>query len=181
MAVAGARAAAAVAVVSVAVSAGVIAALAVVGAHVIAIGKFDDGSEEEQDDVDDGKRPASLQHSARLIGRPIEVGTADANIPNVDGPVVLAGDAGAVEEADAAQVPDAGDKSTDEAEVDETDEKGVGGGAMVGEEGEDAPGEGEDGDDEEDEDGVWGELVFVCEAIDEPGEHAHGRNLEVCQ
>lgn len=44
---------------------------------------------------------------------------------------------------------------------------------MVREEGENGPGEGEDGDDEEDEDGGRSKSVDFCEAVDEPGEHAH--------
>lgn len=50
-------------------------------------------------------------------------------------------------------------------------------GAAVGDEGEEAPCQGEDGDDEEDEDGVGGEDVCVVEFADEPAEHAHGGDL----
>ena len=44
---------------------------------------------------------------------------------------------------------------------------------MVGEEGCDGPGEGEDGDDEEDEDVVGGEGVGAVVDVYEVGEHAH--------
>lgn len=48
---------------------------------------------------------------------------------------------------------------------------------MVREEGKNGPCEGEDGDDEEDENGSRSESVDFCEAVDEPGEHAHNGDL----
>lgn len=175
VAVARARARAA----SVAMTAGVVRAggvLAVVGTQAIAVGKSDDGRDEEEDDVDDAQRPASLEHGARLVGGPVIVGAGDGDVAETIGPVGAAADRSAVDVADAAQVVDTGDEGAEDEDVDDTDEEGVGRGAVVGEESKDGPGEGDDGDDEEDEDGGWGEGVCVVEAIYEPGEHAHDRD-----
>lgn len=171
---AGARAAASVAVAARVVRARAGGVLAVVGTEVIAVGKGDERGEEEQDGVHDGKRPASLEHGAGLVGGPVVVRAGDGNITKAVGPVAVARDVGAVGVADAAQIPDGGDEGADEAEVDEADEHGIGRGAVVGEEGEHGPGEGKDRDDEEHENGIGREGVCLDEAIDEPGEHAHG-------
>jgi hypothetical protein len=179
VAVARARARAA----SVAVTAGVVRAraggvsLAVVGAQAIAVSKGDDGCNEEEDDVDDAQRPASLEHGARLVGGPVIIGAGDGNVAETVGPVGAAVDRRAVNVADSAQIVDASDEGSKDENVDDTDEEGVGRGAMVGEESEDGPGEGDDGDDKEDEDRGWCEGVCVVEAIYEPGEHAHNRDL----
>jgi len=68
---------------------------------------------------------------------------------------------------DAAEFVDACDEGADETEVDEGDEEAIGFGAVVGEEGADCPGGGEDADDEEDEDVVWCEGVVGCVDVHE--------------
>jgi hypothetical protein len=78
---------------------------------------------------------------------------------------------------DAAQLVHARDEGAEEAGVDEADEEGVGRGAVVGEEGEDAPGQGEDGGDEEDEDRGRGQGVGGDVLVDKVGQHAHRGNL----
>lgn len=135
---------------------------------------------EEQDDIDDAKCKARLEHSTPLIRLPVDIHTRSrhGDLADVDGPVVGGGgDVGAVGRGDAAQEVDGGDEGAEEEGVDEGDKVGVARGAGVGEEGEEGPGEGEGGDDEEDEDGVGGEGVDVVVALDKPGEHAHHGDL----
>ena len=78
---------------------------------------------------------------------------------------------------DEAQVVDACDEGADKGEVDERDELGVAGGAVVAEERGDGPGEREDRDDEEEEDVGWGHDVGGEVDVDEVGEHAHDGDL----
>jgi len=162
---------------SVAVTAGVVGAAAavaaVVGAHVAAVHKSDDSGGEEEDNVHDAESPASLEHGAGLVVDKAVVGSNDTDIAQSDVPVLFAADAHAVCVADIAQVVDGSDKGTEEEDVDESDKVGVGGGAVVAEEGEEGPGKSEHRDDEEDQDGVGSESVLLDETIDEPGEHAH--------
>lgn len=179
MAVPRPRARPAAAASSVTVSAGVVAAFPVVRTEPIAVQECHTRRNEEEDDVHDGERPAGLEHRARLIGGPVIIRTSNCHIADADVPVAVAVDAGAVEVADAAQVPDACNQRCDEAQVDEPDEQGVCAAAVVAEEGEDDPGDGEDGDDEEDEDRVGSQGVAGYVAVYEPGEHAHYRNLKM--
>lgn len=171
-----ARAAAVRVAAAVVVMAGVVPAAVLVGAHPAAVAKGDDGCEEEEQAVDDGKSPAGLEHGAGLVGGEVPSGTGDGEVAEAGAPVVAVGLC-AVGVGDAAQLVDGADESADEGEVDEGDEAGVGRGAVVGEEGEDGPGDGEDRDDEEDENGVGREGVGRHVRVDEPGEHAHDGDL----
>lgn len=127
------------------------------------------------DNVDDPKGKRRLEHHAGLVCVPRDAGSGDGETAARPRPGrVAVGEVCAVCVGDAAEVVDACDEGADKAEVDKGDEAGVCGGAVVGEEGEDGPGEGEDGDDEEDEDGGGGESVGVVVFFDEPGEHADG-------
>ena len=177
MAVAGARPAAAMAAASVAVTTRVVASLAVVGTEAVAMHECDHGGNEEEDGVHDSQGPARLEHGAGLIGVPVVVGPADGHISNFVVPVVPTTDIGAVSVGDAAQIPHAGDKGADEAEIYQADEHGIGRRPVVAKQGEDGPCDSKDGHDEEDEDGVGGERIVVHEAVNEPGEHAHDGNL----
>lgn len=141
--------------------------------------KSNNGSNQEQDDIDYRQNPTGLEHGTRLIGAPIIVRPRDGDAAEAGGPIGVAVGLCAVKVADVAEVPDADDEGGEEAQVDEADEHGVGRRAVVGEEGEDDPGDGEDRDDEEDEDGFRGEEVFGVVAVDEPGEHAHDWDLGV--
>lgn len=129
----------------------------------------------EPDDVDDAERESGLEHDAGLVRVPADARSGDGDVADGARPGGCAvRPVGAVGVGDAAEVVDTGDEGADEAEVDKGEEAGVGGGAVVGEDGEEGPGEGEDGDDEEDEDGGGGEGVGRVVPIDEPGEHADG-------
>ena len=136
------------------------------------------GRDKKPNGVDDAKRPRRLEHRTRLRSSPAQPRARDGDVANIHGPVVAEADVGAVCVGDAAEVVDTRDETADEAEVNKGDEARVGRGAVVGEEGEDGPGEGEDGDDEEDEDRCGSEGVCFCVAVNEPGEHAHGGDLE---
>jgi hypothetical protein len=152
----------------------VIRATVVIGADAVAVVEGDKGGPGEEDAVHNAKRPRGLEHGAGLVGAQVEVGVGEGDAAGRRGVGAVAGEAGAVRVGNAAQVVDGGDEGADKGGVDEGDEAGVGRGAVVAEEGEDGPGESEDGDDEEEEDGGWGEGVDLVEAVDEPGEHAHG-------
>lgn len=169
---------------AVAVAAGVVGAAAavaaIVGAHVAAVHKSDDSGGKEEDDVHDAKGPASLEHRAGLVVDKVVAGSNDTDIAHSDIPVLSAADAHAVCVADIAQVVDGSDEGTEEEDVDKSDKVGVGGGAVVAEEGEEGPGKSEHRDDEEDQDGVGSESVLLDETIDEPGEHAHAGDLRYC-
>lgn len=146
--------------------------------EVAAVAKGGEGGRGKEDDVHDGKGPAGLEHGAGLVGLPAPVrdGDVGGRVPGRCGGGGEGAAAAAVGVGDAAKLVDGGDEGGEEAEVDEGDEVGVCGRAVVAEEGEDGPGEGEDGDDEEDEDRVGRQGVVGDELVDEPGEHSHGGN-----
>lgn len=75
-------------------------------------------------------------------------------------------------------VLDSGNESADEAQVDECDEARIGRRAVVREEREDGPCESEDRHDEEHEDRGRSQGVDFRVLVNEPGEHAHGRDLD---
>ncbi|KAK4064469.1 hypothetical protein Trihar35433_7986 [Trichoderma harzianum] len=129
----------------------------------------------KENSVHNSKCPRSFKHCARLVDPPREA--RDAHIMNLVVPNLVSRGILTIGKLDSAQEVYAGDEGAEEAEIDKGDEERVVGGAAVGEEGEEAPGEGEDGDDEEDEDGVGGEDVCVVEFADEPAEHANWRCL----
>lgn len=127
----------------------------------------------KEDGVHNRKCPRSFKHGARLVDPPSQA--RNAHIMNLVVPNLVSRGILTIGKLDSAQKVYAGDEGAEEAEIDKGDEERVVGGAAVGEEGEEAPGEGEDGDDEEDEDGVGGEDVCVVELADEPAEHANWR------
>lgn len=145
------------------------AAIIVVRAPAAAVQKGRNGRDEEQDSEDDSESKRGLEHGAPLLCAQIDV------------EAIVGGEAkvkvGAVGGGDAAQLVDGGYEGAEEANVDEGDEAGVIGGAVVGEEGEEGPGEGEGGHDEEEEDGGWGERVGGLVAVDEPCEHTNSGDL----
>lgn len=164
---------------SVAVS--VIVSLSVVGlavgtAGAVAVEPSQDGGEEEEDAVHDAKGEAGLEHGASLVDRGVDavVGVGGTKGTKVEVEAAAGGDVDTVGLGDVAQVPDGGDECADEAEIDDGDEQGVGGRAVVAEEGEDGPGEREHRDDEENKYVVGRQGVDFDIAVDEPGEHAHG-------
>lgn len=178
VAVVGAVGARAAAVTAVAVAARVVTlpvATLVSGAEVVAVHKGGKGGPGEEDGVHDGKGPDGLEHVAGARGTPVEGAEVAAELVRPEAARTRVG--GALGVADVAHVVDARDESADNGNVDDGDEEGVGGGAVVAEEGEEGPGEGEDGDDEEDEDRGRGEEVGIDEFVDEPGEHAHHDDL----
>lgn len=130
-----------------------------------------DRRDEEEDAIHDTKRPAGLEHRARLV----RVDIQRIDTPTQKAKVVIG--VAAVDVLDEAQVVHAGDEGAHEAEVDEPDEARVGAAAVVREEREERPGEREDRDDEEDQDVVWRQLVGVVVDMHEGGEHAHGGDL----
>lgn len=130
-------------------------------------------SNSKENSVHNSKCPRSFQHGAGLVDTPREA--RNAHIMNLVVPNLVSRGILTIGKLDSAQEVYAGDEGAEEAEIDKGDEERVVGGAAVGEEGEEAPGEGEDGDDEEDEDGVGGEDVCVVELADEPAEHANWR------
>lgn len=84
--------------------------------------------DEESQDQDDGQRPASFEHGARLVDvhRPWAVGLTSIRAKRSQVEVqAAAGEAGAVRIRDTAQRHDASDQSAHEAEVDECDEEGI--------------------------------------------------------
>lgn len=149
----------------------------IVGAQVVAMAPSSEGGGGKEDAVHNGKSPAGLEHGAGLESLPVKGATRDV-AADIVCPDSTGGGVVALGVADVAQVVDGGDEGADNGNVDEGDEEGVGGRAVVAEEGEDGPGEGEDGDDEEDEDGVGGQEVALDKLVDEPGEHAHCAELE---
>lgn len=155
----------------------VVAPAVVVGTDAVAVVESDESGPSEEDAVHDAKGPGGLEHGARLVGAQVVVGSGDGDAAEGATPLTIPDQRGAVGARDAAQVVDGGDEGANEAQVDESDEAGVGRRAVVAEEGEDGPGEGKDGDDEKEEDGDWGEEVLVVVQMDEPGEHAHSWNL----
>jgi len=109
--------------------------------------------DEEEDDIHDAERKASLQHAALFIGSEMQAVdrriTKDAEVDLVR----LSGHhAGAVLVCDAAQFVDTCDQCADKAQVDEGDEACVVARPVVGEERSDGPGGAEHADDEEHED-----------------------------
>ena len=168
---------------SVAVTAGVVGSarrvVTVVGAHVSTVQESDNRGDGKEDNVHDTKRPAGLEHSARLVVDKVVAGANDTNTASRDIPVVGAANANAVGVSDVAQVVNGSDEGAEEEGVNECDKVGVGRGAVVAEESEDCPCESENGNDEEDEDRVGSQGVLLDEAIDEPGEHAHTRDLRL--
>jgi hypothetical protein len=130
----------------------------------------EDGSDEEEDDVHDGKGPARLQHRARLGGvdaKPaaLVVGAEDAQV-DVD---VAGGEVGAIGVGDAAKLVDTGDQGADKGKIDQADKgSGAAGGGHPKERG-DGPYAGENRDDEKYEDEAGGQLALVIVAFDEPG------------
>jgi len=151
---------------------------------LLALGRVvavDDGHhrrDEEEDGVHDTEREARLEHAARLV---------DADVKRVEGRAsqdaeirlvrAVGRDRGAVHARDKAEIIDSRDEGADESQVDEADEARVGAGPVVAEQGEKGPGEAEDGDDEKNEDVVGRHLVVLEVVVDEPGEHAHARDL----
>ncbi len=136
------------------------------------------GRDEEEDAVHDTEGKAGLEHAARLVDRdvkPIDAGGAEDAEGDIQS--VAAREMGAVGISDEAQVVHASDEGTDESQIDESDELGVGAAAMVAEEGEDGPDQGEHRDDEEDQDVFGGDDIVLDVAIDEPRQHAHGGDL----
>lgn len=125
--------------------------------------------DKKEDNIHDSHRKASLEHPAGLV---------KVNADNQ--PPVLSQNRprGAICVGDPTEVVHARDERAKEAEVDEPDELGVVGGAVVEEKSKNCPGEGEDGDDEEDEDGGWGHEVGGEVDVDEVGEHADDGDLE---
>ena len=100
MAVSGSGAASAS--VSVAVAASVMAATAlpVTGSQPVAVHESDNGSYKEQNNVNNRKHPARLEHGTRLIGLPVVIGSSNGNVSQASGPVGIAIDVGAVKIAD---------------------------------------------------------------------------------
>jgi hypothetical protein len=69
----------------------------------IAVHPSKNGSDEEEDAVHDAESPAGLEHSARLLRLPVPIrGRDTADAAEVDGPVGVAADGGAVDAADEA-------------------------------------------------------------------------------
>jgi hypothetical protein len=169
------RAAARAGAATVGVAARVVVGPAVIaGADAVSVVESDKGGPGKEDAVHDAKGEAGLEHGAWLVRVEAPAGARDAEAARRATPVAAAAKRDTVGAGDAAQVVDAGDEGADKEQVDEGDEAGVGRGAVVAEEGEDGPGEGEDGDDEEDEDRVGREGVELVVLVDEPGKHAHG-------
>lgn len=97
--------------------------------------------EEEHDDVHDGEGPAGLEHGTGFAGGPVPgAGGDDAQGGEVTVPIGVAGDVVAAGIADVAQGVDRADEGADEEGIHDGDPGGVGGGAVVAEEGEDGPG-----------------------------------------
>lgn len=136
------------------------------------------GRDEEEDAVHDTEGKAGLEHAARLVDRdvkPIDAGGAEDAEGDIQS--VAAREMGAVGISDEAQVVHASDEGTDESQIDESDELGVGAATVVAEQRRYGPGQRQHRHDERDQDVVGRQLVLVDEAVDEPGEHAHRRDL----
>lgn len=100
---------------------------------------------EEENSIHNPKRKTRLLHRTLLIGAEVQAShSRRAEIAKRDGVRAAGGDARAVLVRDVAERVDAADEGAHEEEVDEADEAGVVGGPVVGEEGCDGPGEGED-------------------------------------
>lgn len=133
-----------------------------------------DTRNEEENGIHNPKGEASLLHRTLLISAEIEPShSRRTEIAEWNRVRVAGGNVWAVLVGDVAEGVDGADEGPDEEEVDEADEARVVGGAVVGEEGCNGPGEGEDGDDEEDKDIVGGEGVRAVVDVHEVGEHAH--------
>lgn len=143
---------------------------AVAAADAVAVEASQNTGDEEEDAVHDAEGEGGLEHGARLVGAGVQGGdrgAAEGAEADVVG--VAARDVGAVGRGDEAQGPDGADEGADEQEVDGGDEGGVGGGAVVAEEGVDGPGQGQHRHDEEHQDVVGRQLVQLHVAVDEVG------------
>jgi len=96
--------------------------------------------DKEEDTVHNAERETRLQHRTGLVGIDVEALDACSHGAEINGVRRARGDLGAVGVRDEAQFVDARDKGTNEADVDEGHEEGVGFGAVVGEERADGPG-----------------------------------------
>lgn len=118
----------------------------------------------KEDAIHDAKGKARLQHGAVLVRVELKGRIAgDAIVVDGEGESTISGEIGAVRIRDVAQLVDAGDESTDEAEIDKGDEEGGVAGGFAAEDGGNGPGSGEDGYDEEDAERIC-ELCFLSTA-----------------
>jgi len=132
------------------------------------------GREEEQDDINDSEHPRDLEHGARLLhleGPGVAAGVIVAAELDAD----RDGRADAVPALDEVHEDHRGDEAGEEGDVNEKDNDGVNVRAVELEEGDQAPGAGEDRDDErEEEPGRFG-AVGLDVGVHEVSEHAHHR------
>lgn len=115
--------------------------------------------DKEEYAIHNAKHPARLQHRACLIRTHMEARHTAAHVAETDRVGRARRGPGAVGVPDEAQLVDGSYECTDEAQIDEGDEKGVGLGAVVSEERCDRPDSAQDRNNEEDEN------VVRCERI----------------
>ena len=124
----------------------------------------------KEDAVHDAERKAGLQHCTRLVDVRREWAASIKAVgaqAHVEGAIVT--EVGAVGLGNTAQLVNARNERTNEAEVNEGDEDGGFASRLSPEEGHDRPDTGQDGDDEKDEDVGWCELVLSVVCIHEIG------------
>lgn len=137
----------------------------------------EDRGDEEEDDVDDAEDPRNLEHGAGFL---------DLEAPVVAAAVVVVaelhadgyGPRDAVPVLDEVHQDDAGDEAGEEDDVDDEDEEGVNVRAVELEEGEEAPGAGDDGDNEHQEQPCGRRLVGLDVRMHKVSEHAHHREQQ---
>lgn len=137
------------------------------------------GCKAEKDGIHNTQRKARFEHSARLDRRQ-RVNTLALEreqIASAGKPVVGAMHIKAVGFGDKAQLVDGGNKCAHEGEVDKGNKVRVAAAAVVAKQREDSPDDGKHRDYEKYEDIVGRELVFFDVGVNEPGKHAHDRNL----
>lgn len=137
---------------------------------------------EKEDAVHDAESETCFQHCTILVhvdGQTIDTtpDTAEYAKGNATGVCAVSIDMSAIGFGNTTEFVYTGYESTDEAEVDEGDEEGIGTRAMICEESRNGPGSTEDGYDEEYEDVGRCKGIMRGVLMDEPGQHSKCRNL----
>ena len=128
----------------------------------------DKAGDSEEDAVHDAKGKAGFEHSACLVDIHAErTGSGEALRIEGDREAGVRGEVGAVSLGDVPKLVNTGDKSSDEAQIDEGDEDGGVAGRLASEPGQNGPSRGQDSDNEEDQHIGRREEVSFVPAVDE--------------
>jgi len=139
-------------------------------------GKSTYEGDEKENNVHDAERERSLQHGAFLVKVQAGIGKASSETepPDIDAGRVCISPSplSAIPMHDIAQIVDTGDERADKEQVDDGAKQGRVASRVVGDEGGEGPGGGEDGHYEENQDHGGRETVGLVVIVDKPREHA---------